>query len=151
MRLLSPQDAGTSAGNPVKISTFFPFCGKKGYARLEVMPIADGWEDISPVYPKRMDLHPRKNLPWFMIRTKKTMKENMMGLQATVDSAAEKNQNLTSAQKDLIHWHRRLCHMSFSTIQWLARLGHLHVKNPDIMVCQAEEETPQGYQEPTEP
>eukprot|EP00957_Ditylum_brightwellii_P016219 1220128-Ditylum_brightwellii.AAC.1 len=32
MRLFSPQDAGTSAVNPVKFSTFSPFCSKKGYA-----------------------------------------------------------------------------------------------------------------------
>eukprot|EP00957_Ditylum_brightwellii_P137039 10449074-Ditylum_brightwellii.AAC.1 len=45
MRLLSPQDAGTSSGNPIKFSTFSPFYGKKEYARLEVKPITDGWED----------------------------------------------------------------------------------------------------------
>eukprot|EP00957_Ditylum_brightwellii_P182232 13883663-Ditylum_brightwellii.AAC.1 len=33
-----------------------------------------------------------------------------MGLQAAVDLAAEKNQNLTSFQKELLHWHQRLCH-----------------------------------------
>eukprot|EP00957_Ditylum_brightwellii_P120648 9203156-Ditylum_brightwellii.AAC.1 len=131
MRLLSPQDAGTSARNPVKFSTFSPFCSKKGYARLEVMPSADGWEDMPPVYTKRMNLHPRNNLPWLMIRTKSTIEENMMGLQAAVDLAAEKNLNLTSAQTELFHWHQRLCHVSFSTIQWLARSGHLPVKNPD--------------------
>eukprot|EP00957_Ditylum_brightwellii_P196503 14972390-Ditylum_brightwellii.AAC.1 len=108
MRLLSPQDAGTSAGNPVKLSTFSPFCGKKGYARLEVMPMADGWKDMLPVYTKKMDLHPKNNLPWLMTRTKKTMEENVMGLQAAVDLAAEENQNLTSAQKELLHWHQRL-------------------------------------------
>ena len=42
MRLLSPQDAVTSAANPVKFSTFSPFCGKKGYAQLDVIPNADG-------------------------------------------------------------------------------------------------------------
>jgi hypothetical protein len=62
------------------------------------MPSADGWEDMSPVYTTRMDLHPRNNLPWLMIRTKKTMEENVMECQAAVDLAAEKNQNLTSAQ-----------------------------------------------------
>eukprot|EP00957_Ditylum_brightwellii_P109906 8383688-Ditylum_brightwellii.AAC.1 len=76
MRLLSPQDAGTSARNPVKFSTFYPFCGKKGYAQLDVVPSADGWEDMPPVYTNRMDLHSRNNLPWLMIRTKKTMEEN---------------------------------------------------------------------------
>eukprot|EP00957_Ditylum_brightwellii_P006212 470410-Ditylum_brightwellii.AAC.1 len=65
---------------------------------------------MSPVYTKRMDLHPTNNLPWLMIRTKKTMEENAMGLQVAVDFAAEKNQNLTSAQKELLHWHQRLCH-----------------------------------------
>eukprot|EP00957_Ditylum_brightwellii_P103413 7879785-Ditylum_brightwellii.AAC.1 len=110
MRLLSPQDAGKSAWNPVNFSTFSPFQDKKGYARLEVMPSADGWEDMSPVYTKRMDLHLRNNVPWLMIRTKKTMEENMMGLQAAVDLAAEKNKNLTSAQKELLHWHQRLYH-----------------------------------------
>eukprot|EP00957_Ditylum_brightwellii_P051430 3899266-Ditylum_brightwellii.AAC.1 len=30
---------------------------------------------MSPVYTKRMDLHLRNNLPWFMIRTKKAMEE----------------------------------------------------------------------------
>eukprot|EP00957_Ditylum_brightwellii_P051849 3932050-Ditylum_brightwellii.AAC.1 len=88
---------------------------------------------MSPVFTKRIDLHPRNNLPWPMIRTKKTMEENMMGLQANVDLAAEKNQNLTAAQKELLHWHQRLCHASFSTIQWLARSGHLLVKNPDVV------------------
>eukprot|EP00957_Ditylum_brightwellii_P204794 15340869-Ditylum_brightwellii.AAC.1 len=98
---------------------------------------------MSPVYIKRMDLHPRKNLPWLMIRTKKTMEKNVIGLQAAVDLAAEKNQNLTSAQKGLLHWHQRLCHVSFSIIQWLARSGHLPVKNPDavgkyqIPVCES--------------
>eukprot|EP00957_Ditylum_brightwellii_P023196 1750329-Ditylum_brightwellii.AAC.1 len=80
MRLLSPQDAGTSAGKSVKFSTFFSFCGKKGYARLEVVPSVDGWEDMSPVYTKRIFLHPRNNLPWLMISTKKIMEENVMGL-----------------------------------------------------------------------
>eukprot|EP00957_Ditylum_brightwellii_P124851 9516854-Ditylum_brightwellii.AAC.1 len=70
MRLLSPQDAGTNAGSPIKFSTFSPFHSKKEYTRLEVMPSADGWEDMSPVYNKKMDLHPRNNLPWLMIRTK---------------------------------------------------------------------------------
>eukprot|EP00957_Ditylum_brightwellii_P049200 3732960-Ditylum_brightwellii.AAC.1 len=51
-----------------------------------------------------------KNLPWLMIRTNKTMEENVMGLQAAVDIAAEKNQNLKSAQKELLHWQQRLCH-----------------------------------------
>eukprot|EP00957_Ditylum_brightwellii_P139382 10622399-Ditylum_brightwellii.AAC.1 len=78
-----------------------------------------------------MDLHPRNNLPWLMIRTKNTMEENAMGLQAAVDLVAEKNQNLISDQKELLHWHQRLCHVSSSTIQWLARSGHLPVKNPD--------------------
>jgi hypothetical protein len=133
MILLSPQDAGTSAGNPVKFSTFSLFHGKKGYARLDAMPNADGWEDMPPVYTKRMDLHPRNNLPWLMIKTKKTMEENMIGLKAAVDLAAEKNQNLTSAQKELLHWHQRLCHVSFLTIQWLARSGHLPVKNLDVV------------------
>eukprot|EP00957_Ditylum_brightwellii_P079656 6057058-Ditylum_brightwellii.AAC.1 len=122
MRLLSPQDTGTSARNPVKFTTSSLFCGKKGYVQLEVMPIADGWEEMSLVYTKRMDLHPRNNLPWLMIRTGKTMEENMMGLQVVVDLAAEKNQNLTSAQKKLLHWHQRLCHMR-----------HLPVKNPDTV------------------
>eukprot|EP00957_Ditylum_brightwellii_P194526 14817133-Ditylum_brightwellii.AAC.1 len=76
MRLLSPHDAGTSAGSPVKFSTFSPFCGKMGYVQLEVMLITNGWEDMPPVYTKRMDLHPRNKFPWLMIRTKKTMEEN---------------------------------------------------------------------------
>eukprot|EP00957_Ditylum_brightwellii_P143070 10901006-Ditylum_brightwellii.AAC.1 len=67
------------------------------------MPSADGWEDMSPVYTKKMDLHPRNNPPWLMIRTKKTMEKNLMGLQAAVDLAAKKNQNLTSAQKELLY------------------------------------------------
>eukprot|EP00957_Ditylum_brightwellii_P117994 8999421-Ditylum_brightwellii.AAC.1 len=54
------------------------------------MPSADGWEAMSPVYTKRMALHPRNNLPWLMLRTRNTMEENMMGLQATVDLASEK-------------------------------------------------------------
>eukprot|EP00957_Ditylum_brightwellii_P180121 13720806-Ditylum_brightwellii.AAC.1 len=61
------------------------------------------------------------------------MEENVMGFQSAVDLAAEKNQNLTSAQKELLHWHQRLCHVSSSTIQWLARSGHLPVKNPNAM------------------
>eukprot|EP00957_Ditylum_brightwellii_P105775 8066632-Ditylum_brightwellii.AAC.1 len=65
---------------------------------------------MSPVYTKRMDLHSRNNLPWLMTRTKKIMEENVMGLQEALDLATEKNQNLTSAQKDLLHWHQRLCH-----------------------------------------
>eukprot|EP00957_Ditylum_brightwellii_P024100 1817576-Ditylum_brightwellii.AAC.1 len=89
------------------------------------------------VYTKRMDLYPRNNLPWLMTRTKKTMEENMMGLQTAVNLAAEKNQNLTSAQNKLLHWHQRLCHVSFSTIQWLARSGHSPVKNSDAVgMCQ---------------
>eukprot|EP00957_Ditylum_brightwellii_P172468 13130593-Ditylum_brightwellii.AAC.1 len=36
-----------------------------------------------------MDLHPRNNLLWLMIRTKKTIEENVKGLQAAVDLAAE--------------------------------------------------------------
>eukprot|EP00957_Ditylum_brightwellii_P135339 10319750-Ditylum_brightwellii.AAC.1 len=61
------------------------------------------------------------------------MEENVMGLQAAVDLAAEKNQDLTSAQKELLHLHQRLCHVNFSTIQWLSRSGHLPVKNPDAV------------------
>eukprot|EP00957_Ditylum_brightwellii_P167017 12714851-Ditylum_brightwellii.AAC.1 len=38
-------DSGTSAGNPIKFSTISPFCSKKVYAQLEVMPSANGWED----------------------------------------------------------------------------------------------------------
>eukprot|EP00957_Ditylum_brightwellii_P157285 11970103-Ditylum_brightwellii.AAC.1 len=133
MRLLSPQDAGTSSENPIKFSTFSAFYRKRGYARLEVKSITDGWEDMSPIHTKRMDLHPRNNFPWLMIRTKKTIEESVMEIQAAVILAAEQNQNLTSAQKDLLHWHQRLCCVSFSTIQWLARLGHLPVKNPDAV------------------
>eukprot|EP00957_Ditylum_brightwellii_P145839 11105202-Ditylum_brightwellii.AAC.1 len=70
---------------------------------------------MSPVYTKRMDLHPRNNLPQFMIRTKKNMEENVMELQVAM-----------------------LCHMSFSTSQWLARSGHLPVKNLDTVgKCQS--------------
>eukprot|EP00957_Ditylum_brightwellii_P161477 12295140-Ditylum_brightwellii.AAC.1 len=87
------------------------------------MPSADGWEDMSPVYTKRMDFHPRKNLPWLMIRTKKIMEGNVLGFQAAVDLAAEKKH----------HWHQQLCHVNFSTIQWLARSGHLPIKNPDAV------------------
>eukprot|EP00957_Ditylum_brightwellii_P052847 4006411-Ditylum_brightwellii.AAC.1 len=116
MRLLSPQDAGTISGNPINFSTFSPFHGKKGYVRLEVKPITDGWEDMTPIHTKQMDLHPRNNLSLLMIRTKKTIEENVMGHQAAVDLAAEQTQNLTSAQKELLHWHQRLCHESFSTI-----------------------------------
>eukprot|EP00957_Ditylum_brightwellii_P123960 9449340-Ditylum_brightwellii.AAC.1 len=58
-----------------------------------------------------MDLHPRNNLPLLMIRTKKTMEENRMGLQAAVE----------------------LCHVHFSAIQWLARSRHLPIKNPDAV------------------
>eukprot|EP00957_Ditylum_brightwellii_P032510 2463517-Ditylum_brightwellii.AAC.1 len=65
---------------------------------------------MPPVYTKRMDLHPRNNLTWLMIRTKKTMEENVMGLQTAVKLAAEKNQNLTTVQKELLHQHQRLCH-----------------------------------------
>eukprot|EP00957_Ditylum_brightwellii_P114269 8712511-Ditylum_brightwellii.AAC.1 len=82
MRLLSLQDAGTSAGNPIKFSTFSTFCSKKGYVQIEVIPSADGWEDMPPVYTMRMDMHPRNNLLWLIIRTNKTMEENVMGLQA---------------------------------------------------------------------
>eukprot|EP00957_Ditylum_brightwellii_P181022 13790537-Ditylum_brightwellii.AAC.1 len=71
---------------------------------------------MPPVYTKRMDLNPRNNLPWLMIRTKKTMEETVMGLQAAVNLTAEKNQNLTSAQKELLNWHQWLCHVSFPTI-----------------------------------
>eukprot|EP00957_Ditylum_brightwellii_P138153 10531556-Ditylum_brightwellii.AAC.1 len=88
---------------------------------------------MSPIHTKRMDLHPRNNPPWLMIRTKKTIEENAMGLQTAVDLAGEQNQNLASAQKELIHWHQRLCHVSISTIQWLARSWHLSVKNPDAV------------------
>eukprot|EP00957_Ditylum_brightwellii_P002939 224403-Ditylum_brightwellii.AAC.1 len=92
---------------------------------------------MPPVYTKRMDLHPRNNLPLLMIRTKKTMEDNVMGLQVAVGLSAEKSQNLTSAQKELLHWYQRLCHVSFSTIQWLVRSGHLPVKNPDaVHKCQ---------------
>eukprot|EP00957_Ditylum_brightwellii_P141198 10757794-Ditylum_brightwellii.AAC.1 len=61
------------------------------------------------------------------------MEENVMGLQAAVDLAAEKNQDQTSAQKELLRWHQRLCHVSFPTIQWLARSGHLPIKNPEMV------------------
>eukprot|EP00957_Ditylum_brightwellii_P047915 3639177-Ditylum_brightwellii.AAC.1 len=65
------------------------------------------------------------------------MEENVMGLLAAVDLAAEKNQNLTPAQKELLNWHQSLCHVGFSTIKWLARSGHLPVKNPDgVGKCQ---------------
>eukprot|EP00957_Ditylum_brightwellii_P148695 11321119-Ditylum_brightwellii.AAC.1 len=107
-----------------------------GYARLEVDPITDVWYNMSPIHTKRMDLYQRNNLHWFMIRTKKTIEENVMGLQIAVYLAAEQNQNLTSAQKELLCWHQRLCHVNVSTIQWLARLGHLPVKNPDAFAKQ---------------
>eukprot|EP00957_Ditylum_brightwellii_P195559 14901218-Ditylum_brightwellii.AAC.1 len=57
--MLSPQDAGTSAGNLVKFSIFSSFCSKKGYAQLEVMPSADGWEDMLPLTAHQNDLAER--------------------------------------------------------------------------------------------
>eukprot|EP00957_Ditylum_brightwellii_P086624 6591005-Ditylum_brightwellii.AAC.1 len=91
---------------------------------------------MSPIHTKRMDLQLRNNLPWIMIRTKKPIEGNVMGIQAAVDLAAEQSQNLTSAQKELLYWQQMLCYVSFSTSQWLARSGHLPVKNPDAFTKQ---------------
>eukprot|EP00957_Ditylum_brightwellii_P138746 10576373-Ditylum_brightwellii.AAC.2 len=47
---------------------------------------------------------PKKKSPLAYDRTKKTIEENVMGLQAAVDLTVEQYQNLTLAQKELLHW-----------------------------------------------
>ena len=142
MRLVSPQDAcGTLEGNPIKFSTFSSYKGRKGYASLDIMPDKDNWETMSPLKTKKMQLDPKTSLPFLFVRMAWTVKETVQALQASIETAAESNSNLTSAQKELITWHQRLGHISFATIQWLARSGKLPCKNPkavgncDIPIC----------------
>eukprot|EP00957_Ditylum_brightwellii_P141477 10777888-Ditylum_brightwellii.AAC.1 len=77
-----------------------------------------------------MELHPRTNLPCIMVRSQHTIEETVRGFQAALDLASSNNQNLSSAQKELLRWHQCLGHISFRQIQWLARSGKLPVKNP---------------------
>ena len=37
----------------------------------------------------------------------------------------ENNINLTSLQKELLHWYFQLCHQGFDSLQWLLRMGQL--------------------------
>ena len=58
-----------------------------------------------------------------------SVEETASSFQAEIDLASEQNKNLDSAQKELLKWHQKLGHISFSQIQWLARSGKLPIKN----------------------
>eukprot|EP00957_Ditylum_brightwellii_P048708 3695546-Ditylum_brightwellii.AAC.1 len=66
MRLLSPQDLGLVAGNPIIFSTYTPHRARKGYSLIEIKPAQLNWEDIPPLQTKRVESNPRKNLPWIL-------------------------------------------------------------------------------------
>ena len=129
MRLISPQDMRTIKGNPLKFSTLTPHCRRQGFARLEVKPDQLNWDDMPPIQTKKVNLSSRDNLPWLQVRTPQSMEETISCFAATVDLTSEKNKNLSPAQKELMVWHQRLGHASFSQIQWLARSGKLPIKN----------------------
>lgn len=129
MRLISPQDMRTIKGNPLKFSTLTPHRGRQGFARLEVKPDQLNWDDMPPIQTKKVNLSSRDNLPWLQVRTPQSMEETISCFAATVDLTSEKNKNLSPAQKELMVWHQRLGHASFSQIQWLARSGKLPIKN----------------------
>ena len=116
MRLISPQDMKTLEGKPIKFSTFTCDRGRKGYSRIEVKPDKLHWETSPPVQTKRMELNPWNNLPWLMVRTPQAIEDTIACFQATIDLTAESNKNLDSAQKELLKWHQRLGHASFSQI-----------------------------------
>lgn len=71
--------------------------------------------------------HPNSNIPLMLTREKQSVgltyddteflcKQNVASY---LSVAAEVNQNITAAQKELLLWHWRLGHASFKRIQWL--------------------------------
>ena len=129
MRLLSPQDLRTIKGNPLKFSIFTPHCGRKDFARLDVKSDHLHWEDMPSLQTKMVHLNSKDNLSWILVRTPKSMEATIACFQASIDVTSKKNKNLNLAQKELLKWHQRLGHASFSQIQWLARSGKLPLKN----------------------
>eukprot|EP00957_Ditylum_brightwellii_P004905 373766-Ditylum_brightwellii.AAC.1 len=77
-----------------------------------------------------MELHPRTNVACIVVRNQHTTEETAQRLQAALDLTSSSNQNLSSAQEELMRWHQCLRHISFRQIQWLARADKFLVKNP---------------------
>eukprot|EP00957_Ditylum_brightwellii_P053570 4058479-Ditylum_brightwellii.AAC.1 len=65
-----------------------------------------------------------------MMRNLHTTEETLQCLQAALDLASSSNQNLISAQKELMRWYHCLGHINFRQIQWLADVGKFPAKNP---------------------
>ena len=129
-RLVSPQSCCTIQGNPVKFSTFSSYQNKPGFARLEIYPKSENWHELTPLQSRHMPLHKRNNLPYLQVSTRQGRIDVAEALQAASDITSESNSNLTSSQKELLQWHFRLGHTSFSQLQWLARVGKLPCRNP---------------------
>lgn len=125
-----PQSCCTIQGNPVKFSTFSSYQNKPGFARLEIYPKSENWHELTPLQSRHMPLHKRNNLPYLQVSTRQGRIDVAEALQAASDITSESNSNLTSSQKELLQWHFRLGHTSFSQLQWLARVGKLPCRNP---------------------
>ena len=129
-RLVSPQSCSTIQGNPVKFSTFSSYQKKPGFARLEIYPKSESWHELTPLQSRHMSLHKCNNLPYLQVSTRQGRLDTAQALQAAFNITSESNSNLTSSQKELLEWHFRLGHTSFSQLQWLARVGKLPCRNP---------------------
>ena len=77
-----------------------------------------------------MLLYKCNNLPYLQVSTRQGRLDTAQALQAAFNITSESNSNLTSSQKELLEWHFRLGHTSFSQLQWLARVGKLPCINP---------------------
>jgi len=68
-------------------------------------------------------IDPRDNLP---VTAGCLFSENVpTAMNAALSAAAEQNWNLSDLEKELLHWHCRLGHPSFASIQFLMRSGTL--------------------------
>ena len=70
-------------------------------------------------------IDPTNNLPTSPIYTNMDTEKAIEALSATLSVVSNDNLNLTDPEKELLHWHYRLGHLSFRKIQFLMRTGVL--------------------------
>jgi len=66
-------------------------------------------------------LDPRNNLPMLQAYTHDAPMKAATCLNTTISQVHDSNLNLSEAQKELLRWHQRLGHVSFSKVQFLMR------------------------------
>ena len=70
-------------------------------------------------------INQQNNLPTSDVYNSKESFRAVEALNATITEVHSENQNLSSAEKELLRWHYRLGHISFKRVQFLIRTGVL--------------------------